>query len=43
MTGLAFILLLAAVGFGVSRWLRLPVIPLLLAEGVLVSAFGPEL
>lgn len=34
MTYLAVILLVAAAGFGVSRWLRLPVIPLLLFAGM---------
>lgn len=43
MSGLAVIFFLAALGFGLSRWWRLPVIPLLLAEGVLASAFGYEL
>ena len=34
MTSLALILLVAAVGHGVSRWLRIPVTPLLLLTGL---------
>ncbi|MFP4157301.1 MAG: cation:proton antiporter [Opitutales bacterium] len=34
MTGLAILLLAAAVAFGLSKWIRLPVIPLLMLSGV---------
>lgn len=34
MTGLAILLLAAAIAFGASKWMRLPVIPLLLLSGV---------
>ena len=40
MTQLALLLLLASVGHGLSRWTRLPVIPLLLALGMLGSFSG---
>lgn len=46
MTGLAILLLAAAVAFGLSKWLRLPVIPLLMLSGVglrmLAEAGGVE-
>ena len=38
MTGVTLLLLAAAVGFGLSRWLRLPAIPFLLVAGVITSA-----
>lgn len=41
MTGVTLLLLAAATGFGVSRWLRLPAIPFLLLGGVLTSALVP--
>ncbi|MFU8849102.1 MAG: cation:proton antiporter [Opitutales bacterium] len=34
MTGLAVLLLAAAIAFGLSKWVRLPVIPLLMLSGV---------
>ncbi|MFO8027705.1 MAG: cation:proton antiporter [Opitutales bacterium] len=34
MTGIAILLLAAAIAFGLSKWARLPVIPLLLLSGV---------
>jgi len=37
MTWLALIMAVAAAGFGLARWLRLPVIPLLLFAGMLLS------
>lgn len=40
MTGLAILLVGAAVGLGLSRWLNLPAIPLLLIAGVALSAAG---
>ncbi len=43
MTGLAILLLAAAIAFGFSKWLRLPVIPLLILSGVglrLLADFG---
>jgi len=40
MNGLAIILVVAAVGFGVARWTRLPVIPLLLLAGIGLSLVG---
>jgi len=40
MTGLAMLLLAAAVAFALSRWLGLPVIPLLIAAGFALSAAG---
>ena len=47
MTGLAILLLAAAVAFGLSKWIRLPVIPLLMLSGVgvrmLVEAGGVAL
>ena len=42
MTGLAILLATAAVGFAISQWLRLPVIPLLIALGVALGQLGPE-
>lgn len=45
MTGLAILMTAAAVGFGLSRKLRIPVIPLLLAMGIGLSflrAFLPD-
>ena len=38
MTGVTLLLLAAAVGFGLSRWLRVPAIPFLLVAGVITSA-----
>lgn len=47
MTGLALLLLAAAIAFGVSKWLRLPVIPVLMLSGVglrmLADAGGVEM
>ncbi len=43
MTGLALLLIVAAAGFGLAKWLRFPVIPLLLAAGVLLSTFEIEI
>jgi Kef-type K+ transport system membrane component KefB len=40
MTGLAILLVGAAAGLGLSRWLNLPAIPLLLIAGVALSAAG---
>jgi Kef-type K+ transport system membrane component KefB len=40
MLGLAVLLAAAALAFGVSKWLRLPVIPVLLMAGVLLSLTG---
>jgi Kef-type K+ transport system membrane component KefB len=40
MAGLAALLAAAAVGLGVARWLSLPMIPLLLVAGVVMSAAG---
>lgn len=40
MNALAVILVVAAVGYGISRWLRLPVIPLLLFAGIGLSFLG---
>lgn len=37
MTGLAILLTVAAIGFGLSRRFRIPVIPLLLAMGIVLS------
>jgi CPA2 family monovalent cation:H+ antiporter-2 len=44
MTGFATIFLVSAIGYGFSRWLRLPVIPLLLLGGVglSISGLAPE-
>jgi monovalent cation:H+ antiporter-2, CPA2 family len=39
MTGIALLLAGAAVGFALARWLRLPVIPLLLLVGAVLGAF----
>jgi K+:H+ antiporter len=43
MIGLGVILLAAAAGWGVARWTRLPVIPLLLVGGLLLSLVVPDL
>jgi monovalent cation:H+ antiporter-2, CPA2 family len=40
MVGMAILLVGAAVGLGVAKWLDLPAIPLLLVAGVLLSATG---
>lgn len=40
MSDLAILVAAAAVGFGLSHWLRLPVIPLLIALGFGLSRFG---
>lgn len=40
MTELALLLLIAAIGYGLSRWSGLPVIPLLLSLGMAVSFSG---
>jgi Kef-type K+ transport system membrane component KefB len=40
MEGLAILLAGAAIGLGVAKWLDLPVIPLLLLSGVVLSAAG---
>ena len=40
MNALAIILVVAAIGYGISRWLRLPVIPLLLFAGIGLSFLG---
>jgi CPA2 family monovalent cation:H+ antiporter-2 len=40
MSGLAIILIVAAVGFGIARWTRLPVIPLLLLAGIALPLVG---
>ncbi len=40
MSGLALILVVAAVGYGLARWLRLPVIPLLLFAGLGLAVSG---
>jgi Kef-type K+ transport system membrane component KefB len=40
MTGLALLLVGAALGVGLSRWLNMPAIPLLLVVGVVFSATG---
>ncbi len=40
MNGFAIILLIAAAGYGVARWARLPIIPLLIVAGSLVAALG---
>jgi CPA2 family monovalent cation:H+ antiporter-2 len=40
MSGLAVILLIASAGFGLSRWSRLPFIPLLLIAGSVVAGLG---
>lgn len=42
MSSLALILVVAAVAFGVARRTRLPVIPLLLLAGILLSLIGVE-
>jgi Kef-type K+ transport system membrane component KefB len=41
MTGITFLLLAAAIGFGISRWTRLPAIPFLLLGGVITTALVP--
>jgi Kef-type K+ transport system membrane component KefB len=43
MTGIALLLAAAAAGFGLAQWLRLPVIPLLIALGFALGQFGPGL
>ena len=43
MNGLAVILIVAASGFGLARWTRLPVIPLLLLAGIALPMFGLKL
>ncbi len=40
MNGFAIILLVAAVGYGVARWIRVPIIPLLIVAGSVVAALG---
>ncbi len=40
MTALAVLLLVAALGLGLARWLRVPPLPLLLCSGFGLSAFG---
>lgn len=40
MTELAILLVTAGAGYGLSQWLRLPVIPFLLALGILLSIIG---
>jgi len=40
MTPLAIILIIASAGFAISTWLRVPVIPLLMAGGFAASYFG---
>jgi len=40
MIDLAILLTLAAVGFGIARWLRLPVVPVLMAMGIAMSWMG---
>lgn len=40
MNGLAVLLLIAAAGFGIARWSRLSVIPLLILSGSLAAALG---
>ncbi len=40
MTQLAIILIIASAGFAISTWLRVPVIPLLMAGGFAASYFG---
>ena len=40
MTGLAILLLAAAIAFAVSKWMRLPVIPLLLLSGVALRSLA---
>ncbi len=37
MTGLSVLLFLAAIAFGISRWLKLPPIPLLLTMGIVLQ------
>lgn len=40
MTLFAFLLLAAAIGYGVSRWLRLPAMPVLIGCGMLLNLSG---
>lgn len=40
MNHLLLLLIIAAVGYGVARWLRMPVIPLLIIPGIALSALG---
>ena len=40
MNDLALLLIIAALGYGISQKLRVPVIPLLLIPGILLSMFG---
>jgi Kef-type K+ transport system membrane component KefB len=40
MTELALLLFIAAIGFGLANWLKLPVIPLLILPGALLSLAG---
>ena len=42
MTHLAIILIVAAAGFGLARWTRLPLIPLLLLAGFALPLMGVE-
>lgn len=40
MNDLTLLLLIAAVGYGIARWLRMPVIPLLIIPGMALSTLG---
>ncbi len=40
MIGIAFLLVGAAVGFGIAWWIRVPAIPMLILAGVIVAATG---
>ena len=42
MTGLTILLAAATLGFALAQWLRLPVIPLLLAAGVIIGEAMPQ-
>jgi len=40
MTGIAYLLIGAAIGFGLGRWLKLPAIPILIIVGMILPLLG---